>query len=943
MKRLAFAVAMVIGLGFAPQAIAAQTTVSELLKAVDQKLASTNSPATSIEDRGAKIQRLEQQIAVADAQGLDKSQIYWSLSYLYVNGGDYGKGVKYRSMAADTLAPSAHPGKIIVWNAQASWLCAENKDFACAERHLDKARTTLSNVRSDPSYSYSTYSPYWKAYIDRAEALADRQQGKYAKADELYVRSIDDFTRMVSRAAYDKSISEVPGILPSIKLERAVNMTFVGREVEGQALAIEAIFQNLERDSIRPNDLIYQLNMLSSLLVARNDFQNAKLVLEEIVKINKQVGFSETSAQVLNASWRLAQLSAFQSNWTEADKYLSEVPTDKMTTTISALILFKAGKREEAARVATIALNSNTGLGSKHYETALARSVLALTQPPEQAQPVFAETVPILLSPSRQSNDDTTGQAAQDLIRQIVLEKYLDFASPVEGFVVAEGLRARSVQSSIASSSLRSGVPLELADLIRKEQDAEKQIAALNGLLLNAVSSNDNKVAEGLRTKIDKLRDERGSVAIKIETQFPSYAEMMRPKPVNIADIQTLLHPDEAMVSIYVGRERSYVWAIPKTGEPSFAKIPLSSKKVSEQVAALRSALDPNVARVNDVPAFNVEGSYRLYQSILGPVEKGWIGAKNLVVITNGALGYFPFGLFPTQDVKLVKANELFAEYRKVPWLIKTHTVTMTPSTSAFKAIRTAKPASQSRSFAGFGDPIFQAVAAPEAKSVPVVVAQAKVGLNDYPLLMRSISTAGNLLPPLPDTREEILAIARVLNADLSRDVFLGADASLTKVRATPLSDYRVVEFATHGLTAGELGLAQPALALSGGEFLTVNDILQLKLNADWVVLSACNTAAAGEQGAEAISGLGSAFFYSGAKSLLVTNWPVQSASAAKLTTELFRLQAEQPSVTRAEALQKAMLSVLDKGMEADAAGKPAFTYAHPLFWAPFSLVGEGG
>ncbi|MGE0278508.1 MAG: CHAT domain-containing protein [Nitrospiraceae bacterium] len=526
------------------------------------------------------------------------------------------------------------------------------------------------------------------------------------------------------------------------------------------------------------------------------------------------------------------------------------------------------------------------------------------------------------------------------------MEKYLDLASPVEGFVVAESLRARSVQSSIASSMIRSDVSPELANLIRKEQDAEKQIAALNGLLLNAVSSKDNKVADELRGKIDKLRDERGELAASLEKQFPNYAEMVRPKPVNVTEIQTLLRSDEAMVSIYLGTEQSYIWAIPKSGPVSFAKVALSAKQVSDKVAALRSALDPNVTSVKALPAFDVDGAYRLYEAFLKQVEGGWKNAKHLTVVTNGALGYLPFGVLPTQPATLTKTKELFAEYRNVPWLAKTHTVAVTPSTSAFKALRTAKTGNQSRTFAGFGDPLFQEIEKQEAPLKPeavVQVAESKPVSGDYPLLLRSVPSASNMLPALPDTREEILSIAKVLKADLSRDVFLGSDASLAKVKATQLSDYRVVEFATHGLTAGELGLSQPALALSGGDFLTVNDILQLKLNADWVVLSACNTAAAGESGTEAISGLGSAFFYSGAKSLLVTNWPVQSASAAKLTTELFRLQAEQPSVTRAEALQQAMLRMLDTGTESDAAGKPAFTYAHPLFWGPFSLVGDGG
>ena len=118
--------------------------------------------------------------------------------------------------------------------------------------------------------------------------------------------------------------------------------------------------------------------------------------------------------------------------------------------------------------------------------------------------------------------------------------------------------------------------------------------------------------------------------------------------------------------------------------------------------------------------------------------------------------------------------------------------------------------------------------------------------------------------------------------------------------------------FATHGLVPGELnGLTQPALALSapdvsgseGDGLLTMEEILALRLDADWVVLSACNTGSGAGAGAEAASGLGRAFFYAGTRALLVTNWSVHSQSARDLTTDLFRRQNADPKLSRGEAL----------------------------------------
>jgi CHAT domain-containing protein len=180
----------------------------------------------------------------------------------------------------------------------------------------------------------------------------------------------------------------------------------------------------------------------------------------------------------------------------------------------------------------------------------------------------------------------------------------------------------------------------------------------------------------------------------------------------------------------------------------------------------------------------------------------------------------------------------------------------------------------------------------------------------------------------------------------------LGIKANEETVKATDLTKYKIVAFATHGLAAGELnGLTQPALALTapdiagikGDGLLTMEEIISLKLDADWVVLSACNTGAAAGAGAEAASGLGQAFFYAGARALLVTNWSVDSQSAREITSDLFRRQAADAKLSRSEALRQSMIALLDSKGFTDKAGTPLFAYAHPLFWAPYSIIGDGG
>ncbi len=200
----------------------------------------------------------------------------------------------------------------------------------------------------------------------------------------------------------------------------------------------------------------------------------------------------------------------------------------------------------------------------------------------------------------------------------------------------------------------------------------------------------------------------------------------------------------------------------------------------------------------------------------------------------------------------------------------------------------------------------------------------------------------GDALGQLPDTAVEIREIAAKLGARPD-DIYLGAAANEVAVKKAPLADYKVVYFATHGLVAGDVkGLAEPSLVLTlprrptpeDDGLLTASEVAQLHLNADWVVLSACNTIAGEKPGAEALSGLARSFFYAGARALLVSHWAVASDAATSLTTAAFSSLAADPKLGRAEAMRRSMVAYInDTSRDLN---------AYPAFWAPFAIVGEG-
>jgi CHAT domain-containing protein len=482
-----------------------------------------------------------------------------------------------------------------------------------------------------------------------------------------------------------------------------------------------------------------------------------------------------------------------------------------------------------------------------------------------------------------------------------------------------------------------------------------------------AAAERDENTVRALRTQVDSLRSARAALRQEIERRFPSYAQLIDPRPATIEDTRRSLRPGEALIATYVGRERSFVWAVPQSGAVAFAAVDKGQRAIAAMVADLRKALDPNAATLGDIPAFDVGLASRLYDDLLKPVEAGFATADSLLIVPHDALGQLPFGVLVTQAAPLRAertGEALFANYKDVPFLIRKAAITQLPSVAALSTLRGLPvPPANRRAFVGFGDPWFSPQQAQEARAQSTQTAQLQTRgafqTRGLPLVRRNApATTGvdsaelAMLPRLPDTQDEVRGIALALNADPS-DVILGAQANERTVKAMDLSNRRVVMFATHGLIPGDLnGLTQPALALSapnvadvdGDGLLTLDEVLGLKLNADWVVLSACNTATGDGAGAEAVSGLGRAFFYAGTRALLVSNWPVETTSARELTTDLFARQARDPNLQRAQALRQAMTGLIDGNGYVDPATRAtAFAYSHPIFWAPFSLVGDGG
>jgi len=589
-----------------------------------------------------------------------------------------------------------------------------------------------------------------------------------------------------------------------------------------------------------------------------------------------------------------------------------------------------------------------------------------------EGRKLFAAFVPDLLKARSESRGGSN--SVHDARLDFILNNYISVLlngddgevpsrSVAESFRLADGLRGRKLASALASSAARGAVSdTALGDLVRREQDAETQIVALQEILTNLLASansgQNSEATKVMRGRLDALQAARRTLLEEIRDGFPEYADLTRPKPSTLEEARQYLEADEALISTYTSADRTYIWVVTATGGGHVHVTSLGAEEMKDLVDSVREALDPGaIASLGDIPHVDFAAAHRLFAEILAPLRAHWGQTGRLIVIPHGALATLPLSLLPTEPVSRKPDSKLlFESYRDVPWLARSHAVTMLPSVGSLKALRTTRQrVAGKQPFIGFGDPFFSPAQAINAGKTELAEADATRGvlkLRSGPQTRSVDSATLALLPRLPDTAFELRSIAAAMQTDPAKTLFLGRRADEKIVKALDLTPYRVISFATHGLVTGDLdGLDEPALALTSPQvtgntedgLLTMSEILGLKLNAEWTVLSACNTAAAEGEGAEAVSGLGRAFFYAGTRAILVSNWPVHSGATAGLMTDLFQRQGRQPTLGRAIALQKTRLEMIDTGTQKDQQGQDLFSYAHPIFWAPFTLIGDGG
>lgn len=425
--------------------------------------------------------------------------------------------------------------------------------------------------------------------------------------------------------------------------------------------------------------------------------------------------------------------------------------------------------------------------------------------------------------------------------------------------------------------------------------------------------------AAALDDDIARAREALRDADIAVQAAAPRFSGLVQ-ESVSIEAVRSALGPREAVAAIVLGDTEGWTFLI-RRDSIQVGVIQGGAGQIDPLVKRIRASVEPGPA--NRPPPFDTEAAHKLYTAVLGPVEAGLKDMDQLTVAASGSLLSVPFSL-------LMTGAHADPELGQAPFLIRRVAVSHVPSVGGFVNLRkSAKIVRATRPWFGLGD-----FRPPSPRQAAATYPPDACGDN-----ARIFASLG----ALPGARLELEAARQILNASPS-DQMIGGAFTAQRVKEASLADYRMLHFATHALLPSELRCqAEPAVLTSTppeaadatGALLTASQIEQMTLDAELVILAACNTGGGDGSGAgESLSGLARSFFFAGARALLVTHWEANDLTTTYLTALFLAGMQTNPGAGSAAALAAAQRRMLDESVGARA------IQAHPSYWAVGALIG---
>jgi CHAT domain-containing protein/Tfp pilus assembly protein PilF len=728
---------------------------------------------------------------------------------------------------------------------------------------------------------------------------------------------------------------------------------------------------------IRHPEYANLLNNLGLLKVRIGKLTEAEAILKESLDI-RTATFGSSHPSVANTHHNLASVYEADGKYTDAITYLSlalpvleknmglDHPSIGSTLNSLAVAHAKVGENDKAITLFLRALAiRGASYGMRHTEvadTAVSLSYLYLLRKEYGNALLHSQTASTIYRDAISTSKSDKNKIIASLGMRMGFRLHIEILSLLnakdptyqrsdESFQLAQLQNYSDVSNIVTQPAARfSKGDDALANLIRIRQDLIEQWNRLDRLVIRTISGLTEKHSlsdlQKLRATLTTTETQIKELDREINRRFPEFEDMVSPRPTPIESVQKLLQPKEALVTYAFGRT-SWLWVVTQH-DSAFIPIDISEQALHDNIRNIRTQMQPN--EHGELPQLDLLRLNELYKLLIAPADSYLNGIEHLIVVPSGPIQSLPFGMLvsalPSDPIRL-------KDYGQIGWLAKRFSSSVLPSVGTLRALRTkVQRQLNQQPFIGFGDPSvgdeYGATRRSRHNALDARIARASfrqsLSVAEPGNVMVADSDAIRKMSRLPEATEELSAMAKILGAD-ENSIWVGTRATESNLKQMDLTNYRILALATHGVMANELGPEiEPGLILTPPNqptidddgYLTSSEISQLKLQADWVLLSACNTAASdGSPGAEGLSGLAKAFFYAGSRTLFVSHWPVDSAATVLLTTKMLEAHKKNPERGKAQAHQESVLSMINSRTNAE--------YSHPFFWAPFIVVGEAG
>lgn len=504
----------------------------------------------------------------------------------------------------------------------------------------------------------------------------------------------------------------------------------------------------------------------------------------------------------------------------------------------------------------------------------------------------------------------------------------------------SERARARSLLETLteAKADIRHGVD---ATLLQREREIQRRLNARAQIQMQLFSHPRSQAqAEALAAEIQTLIKDLQQVETQIRQTSPHYAALMQPRPLTLKEIQSqVLDPDTLLLAYSLGDDRSYLWAVTSSSLTSY-ELP---KRAAIEAAASRFYELLNARNVRVKHETNEQRAKRIAQAdlqlpgaaasvgriVLAPAA-GQLGKKRLIIVADGALHFIPFSALPATSGKTSRP------------LVAEHEIVNLPSASTLAVIRSEVADRQKapRSVVALADPVFMKSDERVKKDKNSLADRPRLVMKHRQLVKAAaedtgIASEGLYVPRLPGTRQEAEQIVAMVPTT-ERRLAVDFEASRDTATSAELGQYRYVHFSTHGFLNSvhpELSGLVFSLVDERGEaqdgFLRAHELFNLRLLAEVVVLSACQTGVGKTLRGEGLVSLTRGFMYAGAPRVVVSLWGVSDWGTSELMLRFYQgmLKDGTPPAAALRAAQIALMN--DK------------RWASPYYWAPFTLQGE--